>query len=162
MHILCKFGPNPNFSSYRVTCGHFTKIWPILLSKILPKWQISKFQKSPRGFLPWPKRYHHFEFQANRWKKQLRKCPETIPSTDDADDDGRTDGRTDGQTRWIQYTPLPTTLGGGYNYVNSWWYISYHTLFGISDRISALGHLYQPERSDPRADIRSDIRNSMW
>ena len=27
--------------------------------------------------------------------------------------DGRTDRRTDGRTRWIQYTPLPTSLGGG-------------------------------------------------
>ena len=30
------------------------------------------------------------------------------------------------------------------NYVNYWWYISYHTLFGISDRISALGPIYHP------------------
>ena len=27
--------------------------------------------------------------------------------------DGRTDGQTDGRTRWIQYTPPPTSLGGG-------------------------------------------------
>ena len=27
--------------------------------------------------------------------------------------DGQTDGRTDGRTRWIQYTPPPTLLGGG-------------------------------------------------
>ena len=27
--------------------------------------------------------------------------------------DGRTDRRTDGRTRWIQYTPPPTSLGGG-------------------------------------------------
>ena len=29
--------------------------------------------------------------------------------------DGQTDGRTDGRTRWIQYTPPPTSLGGGIN-----------------------------------------------
>ena len=29
--------------------------------------------------------------------------------------DGRTDGQTDGRTRWIQYTPPPTSLGGGIN-----------------------------------------------
>ena len=29
--------------------------------------------------------------------------------------DGRTDRRTDGRTRWIQYTPPPTSLGGGIN-----------------------------------------------
>ena len=27
--------------------------------------------------------------------------------------DGQTDRRTDGRTRWIQYTPPPTSLGGG-------------------------------------------------
>ena len=27
--------------------------------------------------------------------------------------DGQTDGQTDGRTRWIQYTPPPTSLGGG-------------------------------------------------
>ena len=27
--------------------------------------------------------------------------------------DGRTDGQTDGRTKWIQYTPPPTSLGGG-------------------------------------------------
>ena len=27
--------------------------------------------------------------------------------------DGRTDGRTEGRTKWIQYTPPPTSLGGG-------------------------------------------------
>ena len=27
--------------------------------------------------------------------------------------DGRTDGQTDRRTRWIQYTPPPTSLGGG-------------------------------------------------
>ena len=27
--------------------------------------------------------------------------------------DGQTDRRTDGRTRWIQYTPPPTLLGGG-------------------------------------------------
>ena len=32
--------------------------------------------------------------------------------------DGRTDGQTDRRTRWIQYTPPPTSLGGGIiNYV---------------------------------------------
>ena len=30
------------------------------------------------------------------------------------------------------------------NCVKYWWYISYHTLFGISDRISALGPIYHP------------------
>ena len=35
--------------------------------------------------------------------------------------DGRTDGRTDGLTRWIQYTPLPTSLGGGI--ISSEWFI---------------------------------------
>ena len=31
--------------------------------------------------------------------------------------DRRTDGQTDGRTRWIQYTPPPTSLGGG---IKSW------------------------------------------
>ena len=39
-----------------------------------------------------------------------------MSSTDrrtDGRTDGQTDRRTDGRTRWIQYTPLPTSLGGG-------------------------------------------------
>ena len=35
-------------------------------------------------------------------------APETMSSTD-----RRTDGQTDGRTRWIQYTPPPTSLSGG-------------------------------------------------
>ena len=38
-----------------------------------------------------------------------------MSSTDrrmDGQTDGRTDGRKDGRTRWIQYTPPPTLLGG--------------------------------------------------
>ena len=30
----------------------------------------------------------------------------------------QTDGQTDRRTRWIQYTPPPTSLGGGINKVN--------------------------------------------
>ena len=32
--------------------------------------------------------------------------------------DGRTDGPTDGRTRWIQYTPPPTSLGWGIKMYN--------------------------------------------
>ena len=32
--------------------------------------------------------------------------------------DGQTDRRTDGRTRWIQYTPPPTSLGGGIKIVS--------------------------------------------
>ena len=32
----------------------------------------------------------------------------------------QTDGRTDGRTRWIQYTPPPTSLGGGIKMVWYW------------------------------------------
>ena len=43
-------------------------------------------------------------------------------SSTDRRTDGRTDRRTDGRTRWIQYTPLPTSLGGGIiiNIVTYW------------------------------------------
>ena len=30
----------------------------------------------------------------------------------------QTDGQTDGRTTWIQYTPPPTSLGGGYNKID--------------------------------------------
>ena len=33
--------------------------------------------------------------------------------------DRRTDGQTDGRTRWIQYTPAPTSLGRGINMLHS-------------------------------------------
>ena len=36
--------------------------------------------------------------------------------------DGRTDGQTDRRTRWIQYTPPPTSLGGG---IMSVWIINH-------------------------------------
>ena len=38
----------------------------------------------------------------------------------------RTDGRTDGRTRWMQYTPPPTSLGGGTIMVypiQHWWHL---------------------------------------
>ena len=34
-------------------------------------------------------------------------------SSTDRQTDRRTDGQTDRRTRWIQYTPPPTSLGGG-------------------------------------------------
>ena len=42
----------------------------------------------------------------------------------------QTDRRTDGRTRWIQYTPPPTSFGGGINIFLYWTGLHYHiTLF---------------------------------
>ena len=52
--------------------------------------------------------------------------------------DGRTDGQTDGRTRWIQYTPPPTSLGGGImsmkmlaNMVHMWYTLRWSHVTGI-------------------------------
>ena len=54
--------------------------------------------------------HHQHAYEIWNWnsKANLTYAPETMSSTD-----RRTDGRTDGRTRWIQYTPHPTSLGGG-------------------------------------------------
>ena len=53
--------------------------------------------------------------------------------------DGRTDGRMDRRTRWIQYTPPPTSLGGGINTetITIYIYIIF-LLFRFSDIIQGL------------------------
>ena len=54
--------------------------------------------------------HHQHAYEIWNWnsKANLTYAPETMSSTD-----RRTDGQTDGRTRWIQYTPPPTLLGGG-------------------------------------------------
>ena len=89
--VRCIF--EQNFLSYRVTCGQNTQIWPIFLSKILPKLQISKFWKSPSWVSSLTQKTLSCWISGKLVQKQLRKCPETIPSTDDDTDDA--DGRTD-------------------------------------------------------------------
>ena len=57
------------------------------------------------GFCLWPPSICIWNWNS---KANLTYAPETMSSTD-----RRTDRRTDGRTRWIQYTPPPTSLGGG-------------------------------------------------
>ena len=54
--------------------------------------------------------HHQLAYEIWNWnyKGNLTYAPETMSSTN-----RRTDRRMDGWTRWIQYTPPPTSLGGG-------------------------------------------------
>ena len=54
--------------------------------------------------------HHQHAYEIWNWnsKANLTFAPETMSSTD-----RRADRRTDRRTRWIQYTPPPTSLGGG-------------------------------------------------
>ena len=48
----------------------------------------------------------------------------------------QTDGRTDGRTRWIQYTPPPTSLGGGITIAHS-----VYDVFSFVHHFNAIGNL---------------------
>ena len=62
---------------------------------------------------------HAYEIWNLNCKGNLTYALETMSSTDRRTD-GQTDGRTDGWTRWIQYTPHPTSLGGGITIHKNW------------------------------------------
>ena len=55
----------------------------------------------------------HMKFEIEILKKTWLMLRKPCRLQADGRTDRRTDGQTDGRTRWIQYTPPPTSLGGG-------------------------------------------------
>ena len=66
------------------------------------------------GFCLWPPSTCIWSLKL-KFQSKLDLCSgnHAVYRQTDGRTDGRTDRRTDGRTRWIQYTPPPTSLGGG-------------------------------------------------
>ena len=65
------------------------------------------------GFCLWPPSTCIWNLKV-KFQSRLDLCSgnHVVYRQTDGRTDGRRDGRTDGRTRWIQYTPPPTLLGG--------------------------------------------------
>ena len=77
-----------------------------------PFWKWQRWKSI--GFCLWPPSTCIWNLKL-KFQSKLDLCSgnHVIYRQTDGRTDGRTDRRTDGRTRWIQYTPPPTSLGGG-------------------------------------------------
>ena len=77
-----------------------------------PFWKWQRWKSI--GFCLWPPSTCIWNLKL-KFQSKLDLCSgnHVVYRQTDRRTDGQTDRRTDGRTRWIQYTPPPTSLGGG-------------------------------------------------
>ena len=76
--------------------------------------------------------------------------------------DGRTDGQTDRRTRWIQYTPPPTSLGGGIIIRGNSCIILYISMFGHQQYLTHELLPLVPTLTQVHISIHSDHTHIQW
>ena len=80
----------------KMTLLKINRLLPIYINGMPLKFEVNIQSQS--------KHQHAYEIWNGNSKANLTYAPETMSSTD---------RQTDGRTMWIQYTPPPTSLGGG-------------------------------------------------